>query len=84
MVLHFVMPSAEASMELRKETEASAAAAPRWESKDTHTDGLEPQDAVLKREWFKTRRCVKKHMRNYTRATYSVILKINYINEKNL
>lgn len=50
MVLHFVTPSTEASMEFRKETEASAAAAPHWEIKDTRTDGLKPQDAMLKCE----------------------------------
>jgi len=31
MVLHFVMPRAEASVEFHKQREASAAAALRWE-----------------------------------------------------
>lgn len=42
MVLHFVMPCTEASMEFRKQTEASAAVAPHWEIKDIHMVGLKP------------------------------------------
>lgn len=34
MVLHFVMPRTEASMEFCKEKEASAAVSPHWEVKD--------------------------------------------------
>lgn len=54
MVLHFVIPYTEASMEFHKETEASAVVALHWEIKDTHTVSLKPCDAMLKWEGLKT------------------------------